>query len=216
VISEHGEKAALHHRKPFAISQLMTMDSEPANLDSARRARLAEALVQTGQGDRNAFATVYAATSAKLFGVCLRIFPDRNEAEDVLQDAYLTIWNKAASFESGRASPISWLVAVTRNRAIDRLRAKKKAGTTSIDDAAEIADAAPLADAQLIEQADDRILHDCISSLDQRDAMFIKSAFIGGSTYADLAKNEGQPLGTVKSRIRRALLKLRGCMEGAA
>lgn len=185
-------------------------------MDSARRAQLAEALVQSGRGDRNAFATVYAATSAKLFGVCLRIFPDRNEAEDVLQDAYLTIWNKAASFESGRASPISWLVAVTRNRAIDRLRAKKRFGTSSIEEAADIADSAPLADAQLIEQADDRILHDCISSLDQRDAMFIKKAFIGGSTYADLAKNERQPLGTVKSRIRRALLKLRGCIEGAA
>lgn len=185
-------------------------------MDSARRAKLAEALVQSGRGDRNAFATVYAATSAKLFGVCLRIFPDRNEAEDVLQDAYLTIWNKAASFESGRASPISWLVAVTRNRAIDRLRARKKAKTTSVEDAAEIADFAPLVDAQLVQEADDRILHDCISSLDQRDALFIRSAFMGGSTYADLAKHEGQPLGTVKSRIRRALLKLRGCMEGAA
>ncbi|WP_411289709.1 sigma-70 family RNA polymerase sigma factor [Sphingorhabdus sp.] len=194
----------------------MNIDPGTIDLDSARRAKLAEALVKAGRGDRNAFATVYAATSAKLFGVCLRIFPDRNEAEDVLQDAYLTIWNKAASFESGRASPISWLVAVTRNRAIDRLRAKKKAGTTSIEEAAEIADATPLADVQLIEEADDRILHDCISSLDKRDALFIRSAFIGGSTYADLAKHEGQPLGTVKSRIRRALMKLRGCMEGAA
>jgi len=215
-ISEHGRKAALHHPKPIAILCVMTISSVPTDLDSARRAKLAEALVQSGRGDRNAFATVYAATSAKLFGVCLRIFPDRNEAEDVLQDAYLTIWNKAASFESGRASPISWLVAVTRNRAIDRLRAKKRFGTSPIDEAADIADSAPLADAQLIEQAEDRILHDCISSLDQRDAMFIKNAFIGGSTYADLAKNEGQPLGTVKSRIRRALLKLRGCIEGAA
>lgn len=194
----------------------MANDSGTADLDSARRALLSEALVKAGRGDRNAFAAVYAATSAKLFGVCLRIFPDRNEAEDVLQDAYLTIWNKAASFESGRASPISWLVAVTRNRAIDRLRAKKKIGTTSMEEAAEIADATPLADTQLIEEADDRVLHDCIQSLDTRDAFFIRSAFIGGSTYADLAENEGQPLGTVKSRIRRALLKLRGCMEGAA
>ncbi|MFN3450592.1 MAG: sigma-70 family RNA polymerase sigma factor [Sphingorhabdus sp.] len=194
----------------------MATDTGTTDLDSARRARLSEALERAGRGDRSAFAAVYAATSAKLFGVCLRIFPDRNEAEDVLQDAYLTIWNKASSFESGRASPISWLVAVTRNRAIDRLRAKKKIGTTSMEEAAEIADATPLADAQLIEAADDRVLHDCIQSLDTRDAFFIRSAFIGGSTYADLAEKEGQPLGTVKSRIRRALIKLRGCMEGAA
>ena len=194
----------------------MTADSANLELDSARRARLADALVRTGRGDRSAFESVSTATSAKLFGVCLRIFPDRNEAEEALQDAYLTIWNKAASFEAGRASPISWLVAVTRNRAIDRLRARGKAGLASLDEAAEIADPAPLADAQLLASSEDRVLHGCIEGLEHRDAHFIRCAFIGGATYADLAEREGEPLGTVKSRIRRALLKLRGCMEGAS
>lgn len=194
----------------------MATDSASSDLDSARRARLADALVRTGYGDRSAFEAVYRATSAKLFGVCLRIFPDRNEAEEALQDAYLTIWNKAASFESGRASPISWLVAVTRNRAIDRLRARGKAGMTSLDEAAEIADPAPLADAQLLASGENHVLHGCIEALERRDANFIRSAFIGGATYADLAAREGEPLGTVKSRIRRALIKLRGCMEGAS
>jgi RNA polymerase sigma-70 factor, ECF subfamily len=194
----------------------MVADSASSDLDSARRARLAEALIRTGRGDRSAFEAVYKATSAKLFGVCLRIFPDRNEAEEALQDAYLTIWNKAASFESGRASPISWLVAVTRNRAIDRLRARGKAGMASLDEAAEIADPAPLADAQLLASGEDHVLHGCIEELEHRDAHFIRSAFIGGATYADLAEREGEPLGTVKSRIRRALIKLRGCMEGAS
>jgi RNA polymerase sigma-70 factor, ECF subfamily len=194
----------------------MAADSASSDLDSARRARLADALIRTGRGDRSAFEAVYKTTSAKLFGVCLRIFPDRNEAEEALQDAYLTIWNKAASFEAGRASPISWLVAVTRNRAIDRLRARGKAGMTSLDEAAEIADPAPLAEAQLLASSEDRILYKCIEGLDGRDAHFIRSAFIGGATYADLAQREGEPLGTVKSRIRRALIKLRGCMEGAS
>jgi RNA polymerase sigma-70 factor, ECF subfamily len=194
----------------------MAADSGTSDLDSARRARLTEALIQTGRGDRSAFEAVYKATSAKLFGVCLRIFPDRNEAEEALQDAYLTIWNRAASFEAGRASPISWLVAVTRNRAIDRLRAKGKAGLASLDEAAEVADSAPLADAQLLAAGEDRALHGCIDGLDRRDAHFIRSAFIGGATYADLAQREGEPLGTVKSRIRRALIKLRACMEGAS
>jgi RNA polymerase sigma-70 factor, ECF subfamily len=194
----------------------MAADSASSDLDSARRARLADALIRTGRGDRSAFETVYKATSAKLFGVCLRIFPDRNEAEEALQDAYLTIWNKAASFEAGRASPISWLVAVTRNRAIDRLRARGKAGLTSLDEAADIADPAPLAEAQLLASSEDRVLRGCIEGLGHRDAHFIRSAFIGGATYADLAQREGEPLGTVKSRIRRALIKLRGCMEGAS
>lgn len=190
----------------------MNIDPKMAELDSARRDKLSEALVQVGHGDRSAFETVYVATSAKLFGVCLRIISDREEAEDVLQEVYLTIWNKAASFESGRASPISWLVAITRNRAIDQLRTKKTVGTTSIDEAAELADATPLADAQLIKDSEARMLHYCISTLDKRDVHLIRSAFIGGLTYADLAKHENQPLGTVKSRIRRALLDLRGSM----
>ena len=194
----------------------MSAQASPSELDDARRARLTDALIRTGRGDRAAFEAVYRATSAKLFGVCLRIFPDRTEAEEALQDAYLTIWNKAASFESGRASPISWLVTVTRNRAIDRLRAKGKAGLASLDEASEVADPSPLAEAELIASSEDKVLHGCIQGLEARDAHFIRSAFIGGATYADLATREGEPLGTVKSRIRRALIKLRACMEGAS
>lgn len=185
------------------------------NMEDARRAKLNDALVQAGKGDRAAFETVYQMTSAKLFGVCLRIFPDRQEAEEALQDAYLTIWNRAARFEPGRASPISWLVTVTRNRAIDRLRARGRAGLASLDDAAEVADPAPLADATLVEQSDARALHGCIEGLEPRDAHFIRGAFIAGATYAELAERDGEPLGTVKSRIRRALIKLRNCLEGA-
>ena len=192
----------------------MVADNNSIDLDAARRTRLTDALVRSGQGDRAAFEIVYKQTSAKLFGVCLRIFPDRQEAEEALQDAFLTIWTKAASFESGRASPISWLVTLTRNRAIDRLRARGKAGMTSLDEAAEIVDPSPLAEATLIAADEDGVLKGCINGLDQRDALFIRSAFMGGVTYTDLAARESQPLGTVKSRIRRALLKLRSCMEG--
>ena len=192
----------------------MAANHNTLDLDEARRARLTDALVRTGEGDRSAFETVYKATSAKLFGVCLRIFPDKEEAEEALQEAYLTIWNKAASFEAGRASPISWLVTVTRNRAIDRLRSKGKAGFTALDEAAEIADPAPLADAQMLVASDNRVLNSCIDDLNQRDAHFIRCAFVAGATYAELANSEDEPLGTVKSRIRRALIKLRSCMEG--
>jgi RNA polymerase sigma-70 factor (ECF subfamily) len=194
----------------------MVADESPYNLDDARRARLVDALLKTGQGDRSAFETLYRATSAKLFGVCLRIFPDRFEAEEALQDAYLTIWNRASSFQPGRASPISWLVTVTRNRAIDRLRASGKATYVPVDEAAEIVDPAPRADAQLFAAGEDAQLTGCIDGLDGRDAHFIRSAFIGGSTYAQLAEAEGTPLATVKSRIRRALIKLRNCMEAGS
>lgn len=192
----------------------MAADSKTIELDDARRAKLVDALIRTGRGDRTAFETLYKTTSAKLFGVCLRIFPDRIDAEEALQDAYLTIWNKASSFEAGRASPVSWLVTVTRNRAIDRLRLRSRTGFTSLDQASEIVDPVPLADAQLLAASEQASLAGCIDALEQRDAHFIRSAFMGGATYADLAKREGQPLGTVKSRIRRALIRLRLCLEG--
>src|SRR3981189_2131915 len=89
----------------------------------ASRSQLVAALVRVAAGDRAALRMVYQDTSAKLFGVCLRILNDRSEAEDVLQDVYVTVWRKAASFDPGRASPITWMVAIARNRAIDRLRA---------------------------------------------------------------------------------------------
>jgi RNA polymerase sigma-70 factor, ECF subfamily len=192
----------------------MAADDNSISIENARRARLVDALLRTGQGDRSAFETLYRATSAKLFGVCLRIFPERSEAEEALQDAYLTIWKRAGAFQPGRASPISWLVAVTRNRAIDRLRASGKAVYVPVDEANEIADPAPRADAQLFAASEDKVLHGCIEGLEARDAHFIRSAFLGGAPYAQLADAEGAPLATVKSRIRRALIKLRACMEG--
>lgn len=184
----------------------------PLPIADAARARLADALLRTGKGDRGAFETLYKLTSAKLFGVCLRIFPERPDAEEALQDAYLTIWNKAATFESGRASPVSWLVAVTRNRAIDRVRSLGTVRYVPVEEANEIADPAPLADAQMLASGEDRALHVCIETLEARDARFIRAAFVSGATYADLAAQEAVPLGTVKSRIRRALLKLRACL----
>src|ERR1700704_102121 len=88
----------------------------------ATRSQLAAALVRVADGDRAALRLVYQDTSAKLFGVCVRILKDRSEAEDVLQDAFVTVWRRAGSFDPARASPIAWLGAIARNRSIDRLR----------------------------------------------------------------------------------------------
>ncbi len=98
---------------------------------------LAQALAAVAGGDRRAFERVYTATSAKLFGVCLRVLPDREEAEDVLQEVYATVWRKAGQFDASRASAITWLAMIARNRAIDRLRATPAAARTAPIELAE-------------------------------------------------------------------------------
>src|SRR6266571_2739072 len=110
------------------------------------RSQLSAALARVATGDRAALRLVYQDTSAKLFGVCLRILNDRSEAEDVLQEVYVTVWRKAASYDPSRASPITWLVAIARNRAIDRLRASAISRRVDpIEAAPEIRDEAPSA-----------------------------------------------------------------------
>lgn len=178
------------------------------------RDALAEALGRTGQGDRAAFRRVYEATSAKLMGVCLRILSDRQLAEDVMQDIYLTVWNKAASFDPARASPITWLVTIARNRSIDRLRAGGVArNSVPVDAAYDLADDGPsaLEQVQLADEAGR--LGVCLDELDEKVSRVIRTAFFEGVTYEVLAQREETPLGTMKSWIRRGLLKLRSCLE---
>ena len=109
----------------------------------ANRSLIVAAFARIPAGDRAALQTVYRLTSAKLFGVCLRILGERSEAEDVLQEVYVTVWRKAADFDPARASPLTWLIAIARNRAIDRLRASKHSRRMEPIDAADhVADAA--------------------------------------------------------------------------
>lgn len=180
---------------------------------SMTRDELAEALGQVGRGDRAAFRRVYSATSAKLMGVSLRILGDRQLAEDVLQETYVTVWNRAGVFDPTRASPITWLATIARNRSIDKLRSGARARTSApIDAASEVVDDAPLA-SDLIERSEDATrLHACLDQLEERTRQAIRSAFFEGETYETLAARAGAPLGTMKSWIRRGLMRLRGCM----
>lgn len=181
---------------------------------SLTREELAEALAAAGRGDRAAFRRVYDATSAKLFGVALRILHDRQTAEDVLQDAYVIIWNKAAAYDPARASPITWLATITRNRAIDRLRSAASRPTgRPLDEAAEIHDDTPDAAAVLEARQEAGRLDACLGELEARTQVAIRTAFFEGETYETLAERAGAPLGTMKSWIRRGLQKLKGCLE---
>jgi RNA polymerase sigma-70 factor (ECF subfamily) len=179
------------------------------------RSQLAAALGRVAAGDRAALRMVYQDTSAKLFGVCLRILGDRNEAEDVLQDVYVTVWRKAANFDPSRASPITWLVAIARNRAIDRLRTSAVSRRMEPIEAADaVSDPAPAAGERIELAQQHQRLTRCLEELEVRVSAAIRAAFLDGATYEELAQRMSVPLGTMKSWIRRGLLKLRTCLEG--
>jgi RNA polymerase sigma-70 factor (ECF subfamily) len=170
-------------------------------------------MTRIAAGEREALRQLYDATSAKLFGVCLRILSDREESEDVLQDVYVTIWRRADRFDGARASVMTWVSTIARNRAIDRLRARGPMAYAEQVDDMEIADGQDSAET-LLSAADDRNrLHGCMSELDDRTQKVIRTAFFEGVTYEALAKSMDAPLGTVKSWIRRGLAKLKGCLQ---
>ena len=173
---------------------------------------LAALIGAVAAGDRAAFRAVYERTSAKLYGICLRLLGSEAEAEDVLQEAYVTVWRNARRFDSAKASAITWLAVIARNKAIDRLR-RRRPVADGLEAAAEVPDEGPLATA-VIEQKDDaRRLAHCLDELDERARAMIRAAFLDGASYPELAERQGVPLGTMKSWIRRGLTRLKGCLE---
>ena len=198
-----------------ACRALLWIVEESSDLEvETARARLSAALQRVAEGDRAALKLIYDQTSAKLLGVCLRILRDREEAEDVLQDVYVTVWRRAGAFDPSRGvSPITWLAALARNRAIDRVRASKAHLSRPLDLVAEAPDPAPLAIEAMGEADDARRLQVCIGELDPQHGGYIRAAFFDGHTYASLAETAGVPLGTMKSWIRRALQRLRTCLS---
>ncbi|WP_312327030.1 sigma-70 family RNA polymerase sigma factor [Stenotrophomonas sp.] len=181
--------------------------------DTAAAARLNGLLVQVASGDRHAFEQVYQLASGRLFAICLQLLRDRNDAEDVLQEVFTSVWNKARQFDPAKASAMTWLSMTARHRAIDRLRA---APPRAMDDLSVIDDL-PDGDAQppqAAEQSSDRArLAQCLETLESKRRALIRAAFLDGSSYEELARRIGSPLGSVKSWIRRGLGQLRVCLE---
>ena len=185
-------------------------DQQTASADD--RQRLSALLISLGSGDRSALAELYRRTSTKLFGICVQLMPSQSEAEDVLQEVYLTVWKRAGSFDPAKASPITWLCVVARNKAIDKLR-RARLPMADADAALEVEDDRATA-VEIIEQRQrDGQLVRCLDELDETQRSAIRSAFFNGNSYRALAESSDVPLGTMKSWIRRALLRLRECLE---
>lgn len=174
---------------------------------------ISDLILRVSLRDRRAFDGLYQATAPKLFGTCLRILRNRAEAEEAVQEVFVKIWLKSDRFSVTGQSPMSWLIAIARNQAIDRLRARRDI-TGGIDDAAlDIRDPAPTPEGRSIARAERRRLDGCMGQLDTDRAAAVKGAYLDGDSYADLAARHGVPLNTMRTWLRRSLMRLKECLE---
>ena len=182
-----------------------------------RNARLMELLARTALADQRAFAELYRMTSAHLYAVALRILRDAGAAEEVLQEGFVNVWHHAGSYVAAKSQPLTWLTSIVRNRCLDQLR-RREVETVTMDDEEEglaIAAEDPTPLEMLLSGADARAVGACVEALEQGQKQAIALAFFQGLSHSELAHHLREPLGTVKSWIRRGLERLRACLDGA-
>ena len=162
--------------------------------------------------DRAAFRSLYSAASGKLFAVAYRILQDRSEAEDAVQEVFTRVWLNARRFDAGRARGMTWLIAIARNHSIDRLRARP-APQDGDEAMADLRDPSPGVEAQIVAKGEARRITDCFGTLEPAKADAIRGAYLSGLSYEDLSVLHDVPLNTMRSWLRRGLLKLKECLE---
>lgn len=173
---------------------------------------LSSLLARVAERDNAAFQAMYVATSAKLYGIILRILKRRDVAEEVLQEVYVKIWDRAADYNPMLASPITWMATIARNRALDEVRRKRP---DSIEDHPEIVDIPtgdPSALSIVMRGEDGRRLADCLERLDATRRQMVVLAYCEGLSRDELAAKYGQPVNTIKTWLRRSLAQLKGCV----
>lgn len=177
-------------------------------------AELVWLLAAVARGDQAAFDKLYAATRAKLYGVVLRILRRSDLADEVIQETYVKIWTSAGQFNPALASPITWMVAIARNRAIDLVRKKSDVSIEEVPEAMEMAADTPdpLAAREFNEEL--KRLLGCIGRLDGERRKLVLLAYYNGFSREQLAQQLGKPVNTIKTWLRRSLLEIRECLGG--
>lgn len=175
-------------------------------------AELSSLLASVARRDEAAFERLYEATSAKLFGVVLRILKRQDLAEEVIQDAYVKIWNSAGQFNPSLSSPITWMVSIARNRAIDVVRKRSEISIEEEPAAMDVASDTPdpLARKDMTEELQ-RIL-DCIDKLEPQRQRLVLLAYYNGWSREQLSRKFDTPLNTVKTWLRRSMVEIRECL----
>lgn len=173
---------------------------------------VAALLARCARSDAQAFRQLYVSEADLLYGAALRITRHAAMADDVLHDAMLQVWRNAGRFNAARGSGRTWMLALVRYRAID---AAARAGRETLTpDLPDVPDPRPDPYERLAKTGDERLLEHCLHAIGERPRRLVMLAFLDGLTHAQVAVRVGEPLGTVKSVIRRALLALRACMDG--
>lgn len=186
------------------IARIMRVMSNPAELENL--------IARTALRDRAAFAALYGATSAKLFGICLRVLKDRAEAEDALQEVYIKVWDRADRYQVTGHSPMTWLITVARNAAIDRLRRRPRDGGGVDAQDLALPDPAPGPEARAVAASEAGRVVACLGEQDPDRSAALRGAYLEGETYADLARRFDVPINTMRTWLRRSLQKLKECL----
>jgi len=194
---------------------------KPASADFDRD-ELCKLLSNTGAQDQSAFAQLYSKTSSRLGAVVYRIVHNRETTDDILQEVFLKIWSKADQFDSEKAAPLTWMASIARNTAIDYVRQNQRNVSImadSPDDESFVdlverqADEAPGPLQSLADVSDAKQLAQCLENLDESVRDSIMNAYFEGLSYTEVAESMAEPVGTVRSWIRRGMKKLRGCLQ---
>jgi RNA polymerase sigma-70 factor (ECF subfamily) len=184
-----------------------------------RSARLADLLARTALSDQAAFAELYRVAAPHLYGVALRILREPALAEDLLQEAFVNVWHHAGSYNAAKAKPQTWLTSIVRNRCLDQLRRRELDTVTMTRDEdepeLELAGMGPTPEELLLSGADANSVRSCIEALEGGQRQAIALAFVQGLSHAELAEHLRQPLGTIKSWVRRGLERLKKCLDAA-
>ncbi|MBR0557153.1 sigma-70 family RNA polymerase sigma factor [Ciceribacter sp. L1K23] len=162
--------------------------------------------------DRDAFAGLYRETGPKLFAVCIRMLRDRAEAEDALQEVFVRIWQRADTFAGTSASPMAWLCSIARHYCIDRLRVVRRPAST-IEEAADLVDPGHNPETVAVISSEGKRIDRCMEQLESERAQAVRYAYVEGLSYQELADRFEVPLNTMRTWLRRSLLKLRECLE---
>jgi RNA polymerase sigma-70 factor (ECF subfamily) len=195
----------------------MTSDNASSAASAADPATLAKLIAAVAMGDQKAYRRLYEATSPKLFAIALRILREESRAEDVLQDSFVNVWNSAASYNVSLSAPMTWMVTIVRNRALDYIRRVDHRTVELDDDLEAVLESDQPTPADLASQGQDAIaLQRCLKRLDAGQRQAIAFAYFQGLTHSELASTLRIPIGTVKTWIRRGLEKMRRCLDGVA